>query len=61
MDYPINAESYVHRIGRTGRCNNMGTSYAFLTEKDGTKVKDLIGILKESNQVKLKILILNRI
>jgi superfamily II DNA/RNA helicase len=43
-------EDYVHRIGRTARGNNTGTSYSFLTYKDRDRVDELIGILKRSDQ-----------
>lgn len=43
-------EDYVHRIGRTARGNNTGTSYSFLTYKDRDRVDELIGILKRSEQ-----------
>lgn len=45
-DTPINADTYVHRIGRTGRAGNKGTAYTFVTPKDKlalTNVELLIG------------------
>jgi len=33
-DLPMNAEDYVHRIGRTGRAGRSGVAYSFATEKD---------------------------
>jgi superfamily II DNA/RNA helicase len=33
-DVPINAEDYVHRIGRTGRAGRSGTAYTLVTESD---------------------------
>jgi superfamily II DNA/RNA helicase len=33
-DFPDNIDSYIHRIGRTGRAGKKGTSIAFLTEND---------------------------
>lgn len=50
-DFPGNIEDYVHRIGRTGRSNNKGTSYTFFTQANGAKVDELINILQETNQV----------
>merc|ERR1739838_164516 len=50
-DYPNSSEDYVHRIGRTGRADNKGTSYTFFTSKNGKQAKDLIEVLKEANQV----------
>jgi ATP-dependent RNA helicase DDX5/DBP2 len=49
-DFPSNVEDYVHRIGRTGRSNNKGTSYTFFTSNNAAKVDELIAILKETNQ-----------
>lgn len=45
-DIPINADSYVHRIGRTGRAGNKGSAYTFVTPRDKlalTNVELLIG------------------
>merc|ERR1719422_701605 len=50
-DFPNCTEDYVHRIGRTGRKGNSGTAYTFFTQKDSKNATDLIGILKEANQV----------
>lgn len=49
-DFPSNVEDYVHRIGRTGRSNNKGTSYTFFTSNNGAKVDELVAILNETNQ-----------
>lgn len=54
-DFPSNIEDYVHRIGRTGRSNNKGTSYTFFTQSNGAKVDELINILQETNQVRTNI------
>lgn len=32
---PDNPDDYVHRIGRTGRAGNLGTSISFVSEDDG--------------------------
>lgn len=50
-DYPQSSEDYVHRIGRTGRSNASGTSFAFFTENNGKQARDLISVLEEANQV----------
>jgi len=34
FDVPINAEDYVHRIGRTGRAGKEGKAFTFVTEPD---------------------------
>jgi superfamily II DNA/RNA helicase len=49
-DYPISSENYVHRIGRTGRCDNKGTSYTFFTPNDSPKAAGLIKVLQEAKQ-----------
>jgi len=50
-DYPMQDEDYIHRIGRTGRKNNSGTAYTFLTEKNSKSAGQLIQILTEAKQV----------
>jgi ATP-dependent RNA helicase DDX5/DBP2 len=50
-DYPNNSEDYVHRIGRTGRRDQTGTSYTFFTNQNGAKAKDLIKVLEEAKQI----------
>lgn len=49
-DYPNNSEDYVHRIGRTGRRDQTGTSYTFFTPQNSLKAKDLIKVLEEAKQ-----------
>lgn len=50
FDFPTNIETYIHRIGRTGRVNNKGISYSFYIDTSNyTLTKNLIEILKESN------------
>ena len=36
-DYPNNSEDYIHRIRRTGRKDNMGTSYTLFTPQNAPK------------------------
>ncbi|WP_448187555.1 DEAD/DEAH box helicase [Azospirillum sp. sgz301742] len=38
FDVPINAEDYVHRIGRTGRAGRSGRSFTIATPDDGKQV-----------------------
>ena len=40
-DIPNNIESYIHRIGRSGRFGRKGTSINFLTRYDIKKMKDI--------------------
>jgi len=51
FDYPNCSEDYVHRIGRTGRRDKLGTAYTFFTRDNGKQAKDLIDVLREANQV----------
>lgn len=59
-DFPSNIEDYVHRIGRTGRSNNKGTSYTFFTQSNGAKVDELVNILQETNQVRILLIDVNK-
>lgn len=49
-DYPGNSEDYIHRIGRTGRSETKGTSYAFFTENNARQAQDLVAVLREAKQ-----------
>lgn len=53
-DVPKNIETYVHRIGRTGRMNTTGvvpgTAYTLLTPKDSSFAVDLVQNLRLSQQ-----------
>jgi superfamily II DNA/RNA helicase len=40
-DTPINADAYVHRIGRTGRAGNKGSAYTFVTPKDKVALENV--------------------
>ncbi|MDR0430270.1 MAG: DEAD/DEAH box helicase [Tannerellaceae bacterium] len=40
-DLPDVAETYVHRIGRTGRAGNSGTALTFCSREEYTMVKDI--------------------
>ena len=50
FDYPNNSEDYVHRIGRTGRANAVGTAYTFFTLNNARQAGDLIKVLREAKQ-----------
>lgn len=50
FDLPNNIDSYVHRIGRTGRCGNEGNAVAFVNETNKPIFKDLLKLLKETKQ-----------
>jgi ATP-dependent RNA helicase DDX3X len=50
-DLPKQIDSYVHRIGRTGRAGNTGVATSYFNEASKPIAKDLIKILRESKQV----------
>jgi ATP-dependent RNA helicase DDX3X len=50
FDCPSDFDSYVHRIGRTGRAGRTGTATAFLTSRDGRIASQLVTLLQEANQ-----------
>ena len=51
FDIPIVPENYIHRIGRTGRIDKKGISYAFITKKD----KESINAIQELMDKKIKV------
>jgi len=50
FDMPNNIESYIHRIGRTGRAGNSGLATAFINEDNGNIIPDLITTLEDTDQ-----------
>lgn len=50
IDYPMQTEDYIHRIGRTARNSNTGTAFTFITSENSKHVPKLIEILRDSNQ-----------
>ncbi|XP_073829490.1 maheshvara [Musca autumnalis] len=49
-DYPNSSENYVHRIGRTGRCQALGTAYTFFTPDNAKQARELLSVLEEAGQ-----------
>nr|BAB12217.1 vasa homolog [Ciona savignyi] len=50
-DMPKEIDEYVHRIGRTGRCGNLGRATTFYdNNKDGELARSLVKILSEAQQ-----------
>ncbi|GAA0079141.1 DEAD/DEAH box helicase [Clostridium sp. CTA-5] len=47
-DLPQDVESYVHRIGRTGRANRTGTAYSLVTPKDFSMLKQIQKVTKST-------------
>ena len=50
FDMPGDIESYVHRIGRSGRAGAKGLSISFFTDKSAKMARDLIDLLKQAGQ-----------
>jgi len=50
FDFPKDIETYVHRIGRTGRAGATGISLSFFTDDDIRLKNDLMSVLRASNQ-----------
>jgi ATP-dependent RNA helicase DDX5/DBP2 len=52
FDFPKEMESYIHRVGRTGRAGKKGLAVSFFVpEKNGRLARELIEILNRSRQV----------
>uniref|UniRef100_A0A7S4DLH6 RNA helicase n=1 Tax=Lotharella globosa TaxID=91324 RepID=A0A7S4DLH6_9EUKA len=49
-DMPSSIDTYVHRIGRTGRRGNLGTSITFINERNRNVLHDLFHSLRENKQ-----------
>ncbi|KIX96986.1 uncharacterized protein Z520_07100 [Fonsecaea multimorphosa CBS 102226] len=50
VTFPLTAEDYVHRIGRTGRAGKDGLAITFFTEQDKGLAGSLINVLKAAKQ-----------
>lgn len=48
FDVPIIYEDYVHRVGRTGRANNLGEAITFVTPAEVYHIKKIEGIIRTS-------------
>ena len=49
-DFPSNLDQYCHRVGRTGRLGDEGTSYSLITRAMAPMAGDLIDLLKSCGQ-----------
>ena len=50
-DLPKEIDEYVHRIGRTGRCGNLGKATSFFDpDKDGQLARALVKTLSDAQQ-----------
>ncbi|KAJ9650282.1 RNA-dependent ATPase [Neophaeococcomyces mojaviensis] len=50
VTFPLTAEDYVHRIGRTGRAGKVGKAITFFTEQDKALAGGLVNVLKGAKQ-----------
>jgi len=51
FDFPNDMETYIHRIGRTGRAGKKGTAVSFfVAQKNARLSKDLVEILQRTSQ-----------
>jgi len=50
-DMPGNIDSYVHRIGRTGRAGHLGVATSYFTDENKGLSKKLVKVLVEANQI----------
>lgn len=50
FDLPNDIDSYVHRIGRTGRAGNTGIATSFVNYQHANIARDLLELLSESQQ-----------
>ncbi|KAF2773608.1 DEAD-domain-containing protein [Teratosphaeria nubilosa] len=50
VTFPLTAEDYVHRIGRTGRAGQDGRSITFFTDQEKHLAGALINVLKKAEQ-----------
>jgi ATP-dependent RNA helicase RhlE len=48
FDFPMHAEDYVHRIGRTGRADAIGDAISFVTPDDESSVRELEKLTRKS-------------
>lgn len=49
--FPLTAEDYVHRIGRTGRAGKKGVAHTFFTHHNRGLSGELVNILREAGQI----------
>lgn len=49
--FPLTAEDYVHRIGRTGRAGKKGVAHTFFTHHNRGLAGELVNILREAGQI----------
>ena len=52
-DMPSDIETYVHRIGRTGRAGNKGVATSLINDKSKNIIPDLVELLQEASMFPL--------
>lgn len=50
MDVPDHVEDYVHRVGRTGRGNNIGAACTFILTSQGDIAEELVRVVRAAGQ-----------
>ncbi|KAF9454979.1 P-loop containing nucleoside triphosphate hydrolase protein [Macrolepiota fuliginosa MF-IS2] len=49
-DFPTSVQSYIHRIGRTGRAGQEGKAVTFFTDEDAPFLKSIANVILQSGQ-----------
>jgi ATP-dependent RNA helicase RhlE len=52
FDLPRDADDYIHRIGRTGRANNLGKATTFVTPRDEPTLKKIKAVIGPGTKFK---------
>ena len=47
-DFPQTVQSYIHRIGRTGRAGKQGTAITYFTKQDAPYLKTVVNVMRQS-------------
>lgn len=47
-DFPQTVQSYIHRIGRTGRAGQQGRAITFFTKEDAPYLKSVVNVMRQS-------------
>lgn len=50
FDFPLNLDTYIHRVGRTGRLESTGHSFSFFTRNLAKIAGPLMTLLRDHNQ-----------
>ncbi|KAG5470453.1 hypothetical protein LSCM1_01697 [Leishmania martiniquensis] len=48
FDFPATVDSYIHRVGRTGRAGKEGTAITFFTEEDKERLPPIAKVMQDS-------------